>query len=393
MVKRVVIKFGGASLNTSERIKKAAKMVVNSENCEKIVVVSAMGETTDFLVETMTQIGYTPQDYAEIISMGERTSARIFCSALKSLGAKSIFLDPALENFPIITNSNFIDAIPDVEQTKILANKYLTPILEEEMVPVIGGFIGRDKEGRITTLGRGGSDTTAVLLAASLEAEEIILVKDSNGICSADPSIIPNVRVLKELDIYEMFALSYGGAQVIKAEALRYKLPGQKLAVVDFSSGNLANISTEITGDFDLTTAKIRQIDDLAAVTVVGKINAHVLCQFFSEINDEPFFGISTGQNSVTVFGKFRNVEEIVTRLHNLDCFKALSCRTDIGLIEVLHPFFIDSPGWVAKITSSLAVEGINIIEVTTGKATVNLFINVEDLEEAYMVVRDLFEV
>ena len=94
MTNRTVVKFGGADLSTGERIRKAAEMVVESGHKEVIVVVSAMGRTTDSLVEIISQIGVSDQDYAEIVSMGERTSARLFCSALGSLGAKAVYFEP-----------------------------------------------------------------------------------------------------------------------------------------------------------------------------------------------------------------------------------------------------------------------------------------------------------
>jgi aspartate kinase len=390
MANRIIVKFGGADLATAERVKEAAKMVIESDAQEKLVVVSAMGETTDQLDQTMTQIGYTPEDYAEIISMGERTSARVFCSALKALGANATYLDPHFESFPIATNSDFLNAQPNLEKTKQLVQDNLVPLLGET-IPVICGFLGRDPEGRTTTLGRGGSDTTAMLLAACLEADEIILVKDNNGICSADPTIVPNARRLENLDIHEMFALSHGGAIVVKTEALRYKLPEQKLVIVDFSSKNLANVATEIIGDFNLNETEIKKISDLSAITIIGEITPQTLSRFFSLLESEIFYGISTGKKSLTIFGEFNNQQEIMNKLHNPGYFKAISYKDQISLIEVLHPCFIETPGWVAKITSILASVNINLIEVTTGKATINLFINKDDLDEAYSTVRSVF--
>lgn len=156
---RVVIKFGGADLSDGEKIRKAAELVVKSQYKEKVVVVSAVGDMTDFLIRAISDIGSVDDlDYAEVISMGERTSARLFCSALKSLKAKATYIDPACDNWPIVTDSNFRDAHPNVEKTKILIKKYLEPILADTLL-VICGFLGRDENGRITTLGRGGEVT------------------------------------------------------------------------------------------------------------------------------------------------------------------------------------------------------------------------------------------
>ncbi|MEM2728704.1 MAG: aspartate kinase, partial [Candidatus Bathyarchaeia archaeon] len=236
MGSRVVVKFGGADLSSGERIRKAAEMVVKSGFKEIVVVVSAMGSTTDNLIKIISQIGcINDKDYADIVSMGERTSARIFCSALKALGADAIYIEPGRDEWPIITDSNFRDAKPLMEETCKRVNEHIEPLLSQGKIVVVCGFLGVDKDGNVTTLGRGGSDTTALILANCLKADEVILVKETEGVLSADPRIVQNPRTMEKVDIYEMFALAHGGAKIIKAEALKYKLPGQKLRVVSFS--------------------------------------------------------------------------------------------------------------------------------------------------------------
>ncbi|MCW4021343.1 MAG: aspartate kinase, partial [Candidatus Bathyarchaeota archaeon] len=237
MGQRVVVKFGGADLATGKKIRRAAEMVLESGYKEVVIVVSAMAGATNRLVEVMSQVGEVEKRaYADIVSMGERTSARIFCSALRSLGAKAVYMEPADEGWPIITDSNFRDAKPDMKKTCERARRYVEPLLGRKIV-VVCGFLGRDKNGNVTTLGRGGSDTTAMILANCLGAEEIVLVKETEGVMSADPKIVPEARPLKKLDIHEMFALSAGGAKIVKAEALKYKLSDQRLKVVNFSNG------------------------------------------------------------------------------------------------------------------------------------------------------------
>ncbi len=391
MTGRVVIKFGGADLSTGERIREAARMVVESGHKEAVVVVSAMGKTTDSLVETMAHMNVSDQDYAEILSMGERTSARVFCSALKALGANAVYFDPNQENWPIITDSNFSGARLDVEKTKMRVQEYLEPILGE-VIPVVCGFLGRDEQGNVTTLGRGGSDTTALLLANCLEADEVILVKDTVGVLSADPETVPNAKAFDKLDIHEMFALARGGAKIVRPEALRYKLPNQKLRIASFSSRSLAEGGTEITGVFSPNSAETGWYEGLTAVTAVGEIDSEKLSELFSTLRGETIRGVSTGKRSVTVFVNLRDVKETVNRLHSLGCFKAVSFRDEVGMIEVTHPVFIDSPGWVAKITNMLASKGINLIEVTTSKATINLFIEGKFLKDAVKAVGEVLE-
>ncbi|MEM2557567.1 MAG: aspartate kinase, partial [Candidatus Bathyarchaeia archaeon] len=360
---------------------------------ETVVVVSAMGETTNNLINIMSEIGgVSDRDYADIVSMGERISARIFCSALRALGADAVYLEPSHEEWPIITDSNFKDAKPDMEETCARVKKYIEPLLSSGKIVVVCGFLGRDKNGNITTLGRGGSDTTALILANCLRAEEVILVKEAEGVLSADPKLIPNPRVLDRIDIHEMFALAHGGAKIIKAEALKYKLPNQRLRVVSFASGDLRSHGTEIIGVFNTNSFEIREERNLAAISLVCSIDPESLSQIFAALSGNSIFGVSTGKGSITIFVSTPNLKDLMGKLHNLSTVKALSCLTNIGLVEISHPVFVDSPGWVAKIADALASRGINIVEITTSKATINIFVDESKVKEAASTVRDALE-
>lgn len=392
MGKRVVVKFGGADLASGEKIRSAAEMITKSSYEEVVVVVSAMGSATNSLIETTNRLGKVEDnDLAEIISMGERTSARIFCSALRALGAKAEVFDPSNENWPIITDSNFREAKPDLEQTCLLAQRFISPMLEDT-IPVVCGFLGRDAAGHVTTLGRGGSDTTALLLANCLDADEIVLVKETTGVLSADPRIVPNAKRFGELDIHEMFDLAQGGAKVIRPESLRYKLPHQTLRVVDFASSNIAAGGTEITGSLEINSAEMKSQTGLLAISVVCEVNAENLSKIFSVLNQKPIYGVSSGKRSITVFTSDGDVHRLVKNLHSLPVFKAVSHREKVALLQASHPIFVDSPGGVARISTALCEAGINIIEVTTSKATINVFIEETQLKRAMEAIRNVFE-
>lgn len=392
MSKRVVVKFGGADLASGEKIRSAAEMITKSSYEEVVVVVSAMGSATNSLIETTNRLGKVEDnDLAEIISMGERTSARIFCSALRALGAKAEVFDPSNENWPIITDSNFREAKPDLEQTCLLAQRFISPMLEDT-IPVVCGFLGRDAAGHVTTLGRGGSDTTALLLANCLHADDIVLVKETTGVLSADPRIVPDAKKFSELDIHEMFDLAQGGAKVIRPESLRYKLPHQTLRIVDFASGNIAAGGTEITGSLEINSAEMKSQTGLLAISVVCEVSAENLSKIFSVLNQKPIYGVSSGKRSITVFTSDGDVHRLVKNLHSLPVFKAVSHREKVALLQASHPIFVDSPGGVARISTALCEAGINIIEVTTSKATINVFIEETQLKRAMEAIRNVFE-
>ena len=389
---RAVIKFGGADLSNGEKILQAARIILEAPYKEIVVVVSAMGKMTDELVNTISQIGnISASDYAEIVSMGERASARVFCSVLRAGGAKAELFDPANENWPIATNSNFANAKPDLEITTKLVQKFILPLLGDT-IPVVCGFLGKDANGRVTTMGRGGSDTTALLIAKCIEADDIVLVKETSGVLSADPKTIPEAKPLTKLDIDEMFDLAQGGAKIVKPEALQYKLPNQTLRIVNFNSGKLEAGGTEITGSFKMNSVEMKIRQNLAAINMICGVNAKTLSQIFHILSQNPVYGVSSGRKSITIFSSDKNLNEVIRRLHSLEGLKAISHRVRLAMLQVTHPMFIDSPGGVAKISGALSREDINIVEVTTSKATINVFIEESQLKKAKEAIENIFE-
>jgi aspartate kinase len=277
-----------------------------------------------------------------------------------------------------------------MEETCKRVKLYVEPLLREKII-VFCGFLGRDLNGNVTTLGRGGSDTTAIILANCLEADETILVKETEGVMSADPMVVPNARPLKKIDIHEMFALSFGGAKVIKAEALKYKIPKQKLRILKFSNG-INSKGTEVTGEFNSHFSEIIKKKGLSSVSVVCDINPKNVSKILAIFGNRSIYGISTGKVSLTVFTSSEDLNDFINELHRLDICKALSYRSDLGLIEISHPKFVNSPGWVARVSGALASQKINIIEITTSKSTINLFIDEFIIEDAVKVIKNALE-
>jgi aspartate kinase len=261
-----------------------------------------------------------------------------------------------------------------------------------ETIPVVCGFIGKDSKGCVTTLGRGGSDTSALLLARCLTADEVILVKETLGVLSADPRAVPNAKALEKLDFHEMFDLAQGGAKIIKPESLKHKLPNQKLRVVDFSSEDLATGGTEITGSFNINSFETASHRNLLAINVICEVNAENLQKVFAALSQKSIYGVSSGRLSFTVFTSVGNVNEVLNKLHSVDGFRAISHRENVALLQVIHPAFVDSPGGVARISTALSRNEINILEVTTSKATINVFIEENQLKKATEAINHVFQ-
>jgi aspartate kinase len=188
-----------------------------------------------------------------------------------------------------------------------------------------------------------------------------------------------------------MFDLAQGGAKIVKPEALKYKLPDQTLRIVNFASGNLAAGGTEITGSFNLNSAEMTSLEGLLAINMICGVNAENLSQIFQALSRNPVYGVSSGRKSITVFTSDGNVSEVIRKLHRLQDLKAISHRENVAMLQVTHPLFIDSPGGVAKISSALSRETINILEVTTSKATINVFIEENQLKRAKDAISNVF--
>jgi aspartate kinase len=221
------------------------------------------------------------------------------------------------------------------------------------------------------------------VLAESLDADEVILVKQTSGVLSADPKIVSEARSINKLDINEMLDLAQGGAKIVKPEALRYKQPNQMLRIVDFSSGNISAGGTEITGSLDINSYDTLDRGDLIAINVVCEVNANNISEVFSSLSQKPIYGVSSGSRSITVFTSNGNVAEVIRKMHSISGFKAVSHRENVAMIQISHPTFIESPGGVAALSTALSRKGINIIEVTTSKATINVFIEENQLKRA----------
>lgn len=215
----IVQKYGGSSVGTVEKIRAVAEKIVKvrRQGHDVVVVVSAMGDTTDHLLELARQVGpsLAPRDLDVLLSTGETVSAALLSLAIQSLGEQAVSL-PASQcgiiTNDVHSNARILEVRPDRIRKELACGN----------VVVIPGFQGVTAQHEITTLGRGGSDTSAVALAAALEAESCEIYTDVEGVYSVDPRIVPESEALSELSAAEMQELAWHGAQVVKAEAVEF---------------------------------------------------------------------------------------------------------------------------------------------------------------------------
>lgn len=403
----IVAKFGGTSIGNGDRIRKAAESVVKEymKGKKVVVVVSAINKTTDEILKTVDDaIGdsITEKQLADIVSMGEITSVRMFSSTIESLGVKSEYLDPHMDSWPIITDSNYLNANVNFELTES-KTKELLKILDQGIIPVLCGFLGKDEDGTLTTLGRGGSDITAFLLGHCLKAEEVVIVTDVGGVMSTDPNKLQSAMKLDKISVEEMRDLATHGAKVLHPHALKYKDPLINAKIIGFEHGDLSAIGTEIigpAGDHMLKTTALN-VEPISVIAVVGEeilTKTGVLSELTDALakNKINIYGISTGQNSVTLFidrslgDKAHEIlHDVVVTNNNLS---SLSVGTDIAMITVASQDFIDTPGIITRITEPLRKKKINIVEISSSQTSVVIFVEWNDGKRAYELVRSVLE-
>ncbi|MGE5499599.1 MAG: aspartate kinase [Syntrophothermus sp.] len=215
----IVQKYGGSSVADTEKIKKIAKLIAETKSAgyDVAVVVSAMSKTTDNLLELAGSISPSPpkRELDMLLSTGERTTMALLCMALHELGVDSVSLTGSQSG--IITNERHNDArVIEIRPFRVQDE------LAKGKVVVVGGFQGVSYKRDITTLGRGGSDTTAVALAAALDAERCEIYSDVDGVYSADPSVVKEARHLPEISYQMMQEMSLAGAKVLNAQAVEF---------------------------------------------------------------------------------------------------------------------------------------------------------------------------
>jgi len=374
-IRRVVVKFGGKSLSDGGRIHEAARAVAREveKGVQIAVIVSALGNTTDLLIDTAKQATegkIKPEEIDDVVSMGERTSVRIFSAALNALGVKSRYLDPLSENWPIITNDHFTNAEPLSTECNRKIREHVLPLLERNEVPVIAGFVGKTLDGRITTIGRGGSDTTAFIVAKALDADEVILVTDVEGIMSADPSLVNNPKKLRVIEAKQLAALADLRAKFIHQKALRYKGQFMNARVISHSHGRLDAEGTVIVGSFPKMSVTSANPSKAMTVTVAEKgisEDTSILQKIARalKIHRISLFGISANNDSLTLYISQTDSNSFLESFHsivlNREKESAMAVRKNLASIKVEGVQLNEIPGVTSRLLDSLQASGIYV--------------------------------
>ncbi len=393
----LVVKFGGSCLSTPTSIKQAAEKVAKevAKGKRVVVVVSALSGTTDKLLSIAKQASQekiSKAELDEILSMGERTATRLMTGTLKANGVKAVGMDPNLESWPILTDSNFGNAQVDLQKTRDLSKKNLLPVLDEGYSVVVPGFVGRSTDGKITTLGRGGSDITALLLGNCLEAGEVVFVKDVAGVLSADPKKVSSPQKIDSLMVGEAYNLAIAGAKIIQPKALLYKKESTILRVVGFDTADLSG-GTVITGELKIGLQSNLYSSDLSMVTLITNSSslprvAKILSEFPSAESD--ILGLTVSESSILLYA--RNSKTLVEKLHEMikkeGLAKAIHSVDGLAMIVVSGYGLEDIPGILETVVEPLAERGINLYGVFTISNSIRLFVPWEEREKTLLAIK-----
>jgi len=391
---RVVAKFGGTSLGSGDRVERAADSIADAVAAghEIAVVASAMGNTTDELLDDIT-FDADDTDRAEIVSMGERTSVRMLKAALAARGVDAEFLEPGHPDWPIVTNERGeVDADATEARVEALADHL------GDTVPVITGFLAEDHDGNVTTLGRGGSDTTAVMLGRYVDADEVVIVTDVEGIMTGDPHVVEGARNVGEITVDELRNLSFRGAEVVAPSALSFKDDELSVRVIHYQHGDLLSGGTRVEGKFE-NMIDMRE-EPLACLTVAGRairnrpgiMSTLSTALYESDINVD---AVASGMDSMTFYVDEEIAERAENVLHreviDVGELSSVTVTDDIAVIRVLGGELPNQPGVLQRIVDPIAEANINVIDIISSATSVAVFVDWSDREDALDIVQDHF--
>ena len=402
MGKLIVKKFGGTSVADADRIEAVADNIESEIHAgnKVTVVLSAMGNSTDDLIKLAKEINPEPdlREYDALVSTGEQISVALLAMALLKRGIKG--KSYTAYQLGIKTNSSHSRArILDVEVSKI------TSELNEGVVPVITGFQGMNDSGDITTLGRGGSDTTGVALAAALDADECQIYTDVDGIFTTDPRVYDKARLLKEVSFEEMLELSSSGAKVLQLRAVEYaskfNLPIRVLSSFNEGEGTLVQEEKNIMER--PIVSGISSIDSEAKLTIRGVPDIPgVAAKILSPISDA---GIEVdvivqniGADNTTDFtftvneDDTKQAEEILKKTSTTLGGGLIEVDDDIAKISVVGRGMRAHAGVASKMFQALAQSEINISMITTSEIKISVVIKKSEMTKAVAALHGAFD-
>ncbi len=399
----VVQKFGGTSVADPEKIKNVAKAVIKEKNNgnDVIVVVSAMGHTTDYLVKMAKEITPSPssREMDMLLATGEQVTIALLTMAIQSEGYSAISMNAM--QVGIITECIHSKArIVDIKTNKLKQN------LDEGKIIVVAGFQGVTPDGEITTLGRGGSDTSAVAIAGALKADRCDLYTDVRGVYTTDPRVVSCASKLDRISYEEMLELAYVGANVLHPRSVetakQFKVP---LRVR--STFHLEDLGTYITGveDMEIHKPVTGVAADLSQMRVVicevpdkpgnaarifetlakSDVSVDMIIQSYGRNDDTNDIAFTVAK---TDYDKTMNIVKDIVREINAS---GVLVDEDIAKVSIVGAGMVDRPGIAASMFKALAEQSINIKMISTSEIKISCLVEKGDANKAIKALHTIF--
>ena len=396
----IVLKFGGTSVGSTDRINAVANLIkLASEEASPVVVVSAMSGETNRLIDLAKSFGTEPnkREFDALVSTGEMVSASLVAIALNQLGLKAKSLSAA--QFGMKTTSNFSRAkILDLDKNIIFKT------IKDGYIPIITGFQGVTNEGDTTTMGRGGSDTTAVAIAASIQSKRCDIYTDVDGIYTTDPRIVPDAKKLDSISMEEMLELAGQGAKVMQIRAVefanKYKVLVRVLSSFEPGSGTL--ILQEEDGMEDAVITGIASQTDQTKFTLHGVVDTPGIASGILSPVSEAGIEVDVIVQNVSVSGKTdftftvgtsdrAEVESVLKEKMQGISFDELIIDEGIGKVSLVGVGMRSHAGIASTAFNALADAGINIQMISTSEIKITIVISKEQLEDAVKTLHEAF--
>jgi aspartate kinase len=397
----IVQKYGGTSVGNPERIRNVARRVLATQQAgnKVVAVVSAMSGVTDSLIKLAKEVHPEPneREMDVLLATGEQTTIALLAMALHGLGAKAVSLTGAQAG--IVT-----DGLHTKAKIANITPKRVHEFLDNGNIVTIAGFQGETPDGQITTLGRGGSDLTAIAIAAAVKADLCQIFTDVDGVYTSDPRIVPNARKLMEISYDEMLELAALGSKVMQARSVEF---AKKFGVVfevrsSFNDNPGTIVKEETTKMEDVVIRGVAVDKNQAKVTIAGvpdkpgiaakvfktiadaNINIDVIVQ---NVSEKGFTDISFTVASNEAAKSTKVLQPIVKEISTREA----TSTTEIAKLSVVGIGMRSHPGVAAKMFETLAAHGVNIDMISTSEIKISVIIALKDADKAARAVHDAF--
>jgi aspartate kinase len=446
----IVMKFGGTSVESAEAIERVSKIVASRREQKPIVVVSAMAKVTDQLVSmgqtaasgdcesslelfrslrerhfnTATELlgakraaslrpklqahlselenfirglaavkELTPRGSDYLLSFGELLSSLIVADAFALRGLNAAWVD---SRACLVTNSSYTRAVPQMDATRVKCKKQVLPLLAKRRVPVMGGFIAATTDGIPTTLGRGGSDYSAAIVGAALDADKIEIWTDVEGMMTTDPRLCPDARTIKQISFNEAAELAYFGAKVLHPATL---LPAihKNIPVYVLNSRNLKSTGTEITAQAPPSSDVFRAITAKTGVSIVNVVASrgvmvHGFLRSVFETLDRHSMSVdivAISEVSMSFTMETKRLPKAL--LAELEQVADVNCEDRQAIVCLVGEDIHGKPGIAASVFNTMAEAGVNIRMISQGASEINISCVVQE-SDVPKAVRHLHE-